>query len=309
MAGKQNLRLTGRRHEGAIARPTVAGPAARPVNATALARDRQAGRVQVVGYDSGLAALSYDPVSGVEGEPDDPALLLAEAGDVTREPLTPGVDLAYTLGSRHCAGKLDGAGHEACAEPGAPYCSTHADDWPCARCTGNCDKPLPSCDAEHAVYLAAFAPDVLKVGVTRLARLPVRLREQGADRAAHLHTVSDGRIARRVERELAEALVDRVTARTKLAGLGEAVDEAVWADALDRYHVIRSFRFDYGFELADRPVAETLATGTVVGTKGRLLVLGRGGGTYAVDLRDLVGYDLEPGASDRDLQASLGAFG
>ncbi|NIS34212.1 MAG: DUF2797 domain-containing protein, partial [Actinobacteria bacterium] len=89
-----------------------------------------------------------------------------------------------------------GDAHHACDEPGAPYCADHTDDWPCARCTGQCEKPLPSCDAEHAVYLAAFAPANLKVGVTKLARLPVRLREQGADRALHLHTVSDGRIAR-----------------------------------------------------------------------------------------------------------------
>lgn len=265
--------------------------------------------MQVVGYDSGLGDLAYDPIEGVVGEPGVPALLLGEDGRVRREPLAPGGELAYTLGRRHCAGEIHGAAHEACDAPGAPYCPDHADDWPCARCTGNCDKPIPACDAEHAVYLAGFAPDVLKVGVTRLARLPVRLREQGADRAAHLHTVSDGRIARRIERELAEAVPDRVTATTKVAGLAEPVDEAAWADALDRYEALDAFRFDYGLDLAERPVAETLATGTVVGTKGRLVVLQRGGGTYAVDLKDLVGYDLEPGATDRELQASLGAFG
>lgn len=265
--------------------------------------------MQVVGYDTGLSALAYDPVEGVSGVPGEPALLLADDGAVSREPLRRGTELAYTLGRRHCAGELDGDAHLACPVDGAPYCADHADDWPCARCTGNCDKPLPTCDAEHAVYLAAFAPDVLKVGVTRLERLPVRLREQGADRAAHLHTVSDGRIARRIERELAEELPDRVTTATKLAGLAEPVDEGAWADALDRYDAVDGFRFDYGLDLTERPVAETLATGTVVGTKGRLLVLRRAGGTYAVDLRDLVGHELDSGPTDRELQANLGAFG
>lgn len=265
--------------------------------------------MQVVGYDSGLRELSYDPMEGVSGEPGEPALLIAEDGEVHREPLGPGMELAYTLGRRHCAGEVNGGSHAACDAPDAPYCDVHTDDWPCARCTGQCDKPLPSCNEEHAVYLAGFAPDVLKVGVTRLARLPVRLREQGADRAAHLHTVSDGRIARRIERELATSLPDQVTVRTKLAGLAMSVDESAWTDALDRYETIDTFRFDYGLELSERPVSEILATGTVIGTKGRLLVIRRGGGTYAVDFRDLVGYDLEPGATDRDLQANLGAFG
>ena len=279
------------------------------MNVIALVDRAQSNDVQVVGYDSGLGGLSYDPIAGIAGEVEPPALLVADGGRVERVDLAPGSELGYTLAVRHCAGAVDGESHTACDEPAAPHCANHTDDWPCARCTGNCEKPLPTCDAEHAVYLAAFAPAALKVGVTRLERLPIRLREQGADRAAHLHTVSDGRIARRVERELAEALPDRVTARTKLAGLAAAVDESTWAEALDRYDTIETFRFDYGLDLAERPVAETLATGTVRGTKGRHLVLERTGGTYAVDLRGLVGYDLEPGPSDRDLQASLGAFG
>jgi hypothetical protein len=52
-----------------------------------------------------------------------------------------------------------------------------------------------------------------------------------------------------------------------------------------------------------------LASGTVLGTKGRVLVLERDGGRFAVDMRDLVGYELEAGTSSRELQSSLGAFG
>jgi hypothetical protein len=60
--------------------------------------------------------------------------------------------------------------------------------------------------------------------------------------------------------------------------------------------------------LEDRPMQETLATGTVRGTKGRVLVLDRGGSTYAVDLRDLVGFEVEVAETDRTLQSSLGAW-
>jgi len=265
--------------------------------------------VQVVDYDSGLSTLEYDPVSAVTGAIDSPSLLVAEDGTIRRESLATGTELAYSLGRRHCAGALDGQVHVECDAAETPYCDIHADDWPCARCIGSCEKPLPSCDAEHAVYLAAFAPDVLKVGVTRLSRLSERLREQGADRAAHLHTVSDGRIARRIEGELTTELPDRVRTDTKRASLVRSVNEDVWANALAEYDALDTFTFDYGLDLAERPLAETLATGTVIGTKGRLLVLDRGGGMYAVDLRDLIGYELEPGETEQDLQASLGAFG
>jgi len=51
-----------------------------------------------------------------------------------------------------------------------------------------------------------------------------------------------------------------------------------------------------------------VAAGTVRGTKGRLLIVDRGGSTYAVDMRELVGYDVTEGRSSRELQSSLGSF-
>jgi len=158
------------------------------------------------------------------------------------------------------------------------------------------------------VYLAGFAPATFKVGVTRLGRLATRLREQGADHAAHVHSVSDGRVARRLEREIAEGVPDQVRVTTKVAGLGRRFDLDAWWALLGEFRVVRTFEFDYGVALDSRPVQEVLATGTVVGSKGRLLLVERSGGTYAVDLRDLLGYELRPGATNRDLQVSLGSF-
>jgi hypothetical protein len=253
--------------------------------------------VQVVGYDT-----------GVGDDEREPALLLGDDGEMRRESLTAGTELAYSLGERHCAGVLTEDGHDPCENPTAPYCPDHTSTWACARCTGDCSKPLPSCDEEHAVYLAAFAPDVFKVGVTRSWRLDTRLREQGADRAAHLRTVADGRIARQIEADIARDIVDRVRVPTKVAGLHRGVDAGAWDALLSEYDAIDTYDFDYGLDLREAPVAETLATGTVRGLQGRVLVLDHAGSTYAVDLRDLVGHDLTAERTDRHLQSSLGAF-
>jgi hypothetical protein len=222
--------------------------------------------------------------------------------------LEPGTDLSFRLGDRHCAGVVTDDGHRPCDDSAAPYCPAHTSTWVCARCTGTCLKAEMDCFDDHAVYLAAFAPATFKVGVTKRRRLETRFREQGADRGAHLRTVENGRIAREIEAELAEELSDRVRVPTKLDGLGRSVDEGAWADLLSGFDPLDTFAFDYGLALADRPVAETVASGRVRGTKGRLLVVDHGGSTYAVDLRDLVGYEVTVGETDRRLQSSLDAF-
>ncbi len=255
--------------------------------------------VQIVGYET---AASGDDANG------DAALLVAREGSVDRESLAPGTTLSYTLGQRHCAGSLDESGHTACHRDSAPYCDQHTSRWACARCTGECDLPLSSCREEHAVYLAAFTPATFKVGVTRSWRLDTRLREQGADRAAHLRTVRDGRIARQIEADIAVEVGDRVRVPRKVQGIHESVDEAAWSDLLAGFEPIETYDFEYGLNLTERPVAETLATGTVRGTQGRVVVVETNGSTYATDLRDLVGYDLQTGQPDRQLQSSLGAF-
>ena len=252
--------------------------------------------MQVVGYET-------TPGEGPA------ALRVADAGEVDRVSLEAGDELAYTLGDRHCAGVDRGSdGHQPCQRPDAPYCREHTSTWPCARCTGNCAMPLDSCHEEHAVYLAAFAPDTFKVGVTRSWRLDTRLREQGADRAAHVRTVEDGRRARRIEAGIADRIPDRVRVPTKLRGFADAVDGEAWRALVDDFEPIEEFAFDYGVDVDSRPVAETMLTGTVRGTKGRVLLLDRLGTTYGVDMRDLVGHRLTEGADDRDVQSSLGAF-
>ncbi|MEF8812527.1 MAG: DUF2797 domain-containing protein [Halovenus sp.] len=252
--------------------------------------------MQIVGYETGA------------GTDAGPALVLAEDRSTTRESLPVGRDLRYRLGERRCAGHIDGETHEPCSETQAPYCETHTSTWACARCTGECSLPLETCREEHVVYLAAFAPDTFKVGVTRSWRLETRLREQGADRAAHLRTVADGRTARRIEADIATEVGDRVRVRTKVRGLHRTVDDEAWQRCLADFEPIATYEFAYDAALDDRPVVETIAAGTVVGTKGRVLLLGTAGSTYAVDMRDLVGYEVTAGDPDRSLQSNLDAF-
>ena len=247
--------------------------------------------MQIVGYDAA-----------------DGGLLLSDGEGLSYRELEAGAELEYTLGERHCAGTIHDDSHIACGNTTAPYCPDHSHTWVCARCTGTCLKDEMDCFDDHAVYLAAFAPDRFKVGVTKQWRLETRLREQGADRAAHIRTVDDGRIARRLEAEIAAEIPDRVRVPTKLAGLGQSVDDAAWEALLVDFEPIDTFDFDYGLDLDCQPVDETLATGTVRGTKGRLLVVDRGGSTYAVDLRALVGYEVREGRERRELQSSLGSF-
>jgi hypothetical protein len=257
-------------------------------------------RVQIVGYDP------TNPQTDQSDPP--PAIRIATGDTVDTITLTPGTELAYTLHERHCAGSIDQTGHQECANPDAPYCPQHTSTWACARCTGDCNLPLDTCTEEHAIYLAAFAPDTFKVGVTRSWRLQARLHEQGADRAAHINTVPDGRIARQLEAELAETLTDRVRTTTKRRSLGTTVDDDAWNRLLDEHQPLERYTFDYGLDVDAQPVDETLATGTVHAIKGRLLVLEHNDTTYVTDLRDLVGHDVTPEPASRNVQSSLASF-
>jgi hypothetical protein len=297
---------------------------------TSLGGELVAGDVQIVGYETERAASAGESAGGdrrgandrstgddrrgasdEEGAGDRyrrAAVLLADDEGVRRERLDPGRELGYSLGGRRCAGALDGTTHYDCANEAAPYCDQHTRTWVCARCTGTCLKDEMDCYDDHAIYLAAFAPATFKVGVTKAWRLPTRLREQGADRAALLRTVENGRIAREIESQLADEFTDRVRVPDKMSGLHRSVDEEAWRDALAEFDPAETFEFDYGLDLSTKPVGETLAAGEVVGVQGRVLVLARGGTTYAVDLRNLVGYEVGDDESGRQLQSSLGAF-
>lgn len=248
-----------------------------------------------------MQIVGYDPTPS-------PSIYLAEDGRVEQYPLTVGDRLTFSLGARHCAGRIEANRHLLCDEAKAPRCAHHEDTWICARCRGTCLKDEMDCHFEHDVYLAAFAPDEFKVGVTRTGRFRERLTEQGADRGVRIRRVTNGRIAREIEAEIATDLPDRIEMQTKLDGLTRSVDEGAWDDLLAGFDVHERYRPTYSLALDSPPIPETVARGEIVGIKGRILCLTWSGSTYATDLRGLVGHHIEPEATTREVQSGLGAF-
>lgn len=257
-----------------------------------------------------MQIVGYTPT---KGSTSDAALLFADAsGTVTEQPLQQGTTLEYTLHERHCAGEITtNQTHNSCPQKETPHCYNHQDFWKCAICTGDCSKPLDTCDEPHAIYLAAFAPNLFKVGVTRQWRLKTRLTEQGALQAAHIFNVEDGRIARQKELQITidYDIPDQIRTTNKLDSLNGTIDEHTWQELLENFDPIEEFSFDYNLDLSTPPLPEVLLTGTVIGTQGRILVLENTGTTYAIDLRDLLGYNITPEPDAVELQASFDSFG
>lgn len=111
-----------------------------------------------------------------------------------------------------------------------PDCFEKALTLPCLRCTGErCRNPARrhSCvqPENHALYLASFAPGVLKVGVARWDRRVERLAEQGA-RAAIICGRDDGQMVRRAEAQIKRisGIPDRLQTTEKLRHLTVAGD-------------------------------------------------------------------------------------
>ncbi len=250
---------------------------------------------------SGVQIVEYDSTP-------DPAIYLADDGTVSRRPLAVGDELALSLGERRCAGRVLGDRHRRCDAAETPRCQTHTDTWVCARCRGDCLKDEMDCHVSHDVYLAAFAPDTIKVGVTRTGRLNRRLREQGADRGVRIHRVKNGRIAREIEAEIAEDIPDRVGVSPKIRSLTARVDRETWVDHIEQFSPAEHLVLTYPVSLEEPPIAETLARGEIVGVKGRLVCLRWSGSTFVTDLQDLVGHHIQENTTPRAVQSGLGAF-
>lgn len=252
--------------------------------------------MQIVGYETGNPNRMT------------PVLLVAANGAIKEISLTTGTKLSYTLKQRHCAGRISEQSHESCSAPEAPYCPQHTDRWPCARCRGQCSKPIDNCEQPHVVYLAVFAPALFKVGVTKSWRLSQRLYEQGADHGALIEEYPDGRAARQREAALAEQISDRIETAEKLRRLHRSVDRPRWNQLLDRFDPIEQLSLTYDIELSGPPVPETTVTGQVRGVKGRVLLLDANQTTYAVDLRNLIGQEITQDGTVGPRQSSLSSF-
>ena len=246
-------------------------------------------------------------IVGYEPTPD-AALHIARGGTVERVPLTQGSELSYGLGDRRCAGQVNGSTHIPCHDSSAPFCSAHTATWICARCRGVCLKDEMDCFDDHVVYLAIVAPASIKVGVTKAHRFETRLHEQGADRGVAIHHVENGRIAREIETELMASFPDRISITAKIEGIGRAVNESVWNEAIEPYDQYRYSEPVYDLPSLQTAVPERIVAGRIIGTKGRLCLLETGGTTYVTDLRTLVGTVITTDGVRGNRQSSLGTF-
>ncbi len=81
---------------------------------------------------------------------------------------------------------------------------------------------------EHFVYLAYFAPGIVKVGISQEARVLGRILEQGARYALKLETFSSANVARQYEAKLSslDGVVEHLPNRKKMQLLKEPFDEA-----------------------------------------------------------------------------------
>jgi hypothetical protein len=214
--------------------------------------------IHLVGYTwrSGALALLWRPWPAR-----DPRGRASEASlaDPHTWPLSPGASLHLVAarpgmpGERRCIGYRPPRGGPPlpCPDGRALPAGSHAQCAACDEREGRLEvvasdgsRPPTGPRAEyllsaHEVYLAAFAPDVLKVGVSGAGRTPLRVLEQGAPVGLIVGRAYDGMAARRLEAALSQVGArQRVQARMKLRLLYPPPEadalQARLADALER---------------------------------------------------------------------------
>lgn len=197
-----------------------------------------------------------------------------------------------------------------------PSCFEGAKILPCLRCTGErCTNPdrRQSCvsPGNHAVYLAAFAPDLIKVGVARWNRRQERLAEQGAISGLVIAR-DDGQQVRRVEAQIRRTgIPDRIAPTIKLQALTQKYSESELTAVLEKAtlhlrHRIRAQWLDEA-EVVSMPIpvlrsqaprllaphAGLALRGEVGEIIGRTLMIDADvGETVALEAQSLIGYNL-----------------
>lgn len=210
-------------------------------------------------------------------------------------------------------------------------CFRRAEILPCLRCDGErCRNPerRSSCvqPDNHAVYLASFGKDMLKVGVARWTRREERIREQGAPLALIIAR-DDGQMVRRVETAITKlGIPDRYASSQKLSALSEWRWEeddlreelfsalalirhrirAPWVDEPEIISFGNALRLDYRPPLL-KAEAGTVVRGVLRGIQGQLLFIEGDEGIFALEAGSLHGYHLRPAAEGEEIagQTSL----
>ena len=179
----------------------------------------------------------------------------------------------------------------------------------------------------HFVYLAYFAPGVIKVGISQEKRGIRRLLEQGARLALKLETFSSALIARQYEAKVASlsGIMETVAASKKLGLIRRTLDavaaEQALADTLMRIQQKLGLDFpnrelitceDYfhtnGRDLSsviDMTGHKTMA-GVVISVIGSVLITEYDGQLLAYNVKKFIGYQAQTvdGAIDVELPST-----
>ena len=161
----------------------------------------------------------------------------------------------------------------------------------------------------HGLYIAAFAPGVMKVGVSKWNRTPTRLAEQGA-RAGLIVARDDGQLIRRTEDMIKSlGIKDKINHHDKLRSMSSDVSLESLYEELDEVLKTLKRRMRAQWvdpQRVDLPIHPTLPHtrmmntaglsihGAVEDTVGQLIVLKDEAGEYvAIDGSSLVGRYID----------------
>lgn len=158
-----------------------------------------------------------------------PTIDLLENDVVTEHVITPdAISLSFDTSQRYCVGWFNLETGESHTCPGKAAIEPKYDQCPaCQRRTGfnpafyHASSVSVQQDKRnrepHYLYLAYFAPNVIKVGISYAGRNHARLLEQGARAAFVLETFPTALLARQYEAKIAsmEGIFEHLTARKK----------------------------------------------------------------------------------------------
>jgi hypothetical protein len=197
-------------------------------------------------------------------------------------------------------------------------------------------EQAPYLSEPHVVYLAAFGPGRVKVGVAIERRVRMRFLEQGAHLGAVIARCPEGFAARRMERALCDlGLIDRVRAASKIRGLYPLLSDGEAREEIDKtfHYVVRHLKTEETSLLLPAPEVEDFRPtfrlqslraqperlfptvdvpihGRVLATAGSCVVMERDGGRlYAIDIAGLRGALLSIARYQGGVISQMDLFG
>ena len=244
-------------------------------------------------------------------------------GTISRYPiLGKSFSLTFDLSERDCTGWLDFENHKALPCPDQATVEKKYDQCiACRNKTGfnpafyNASSVSEQQQAinrnPHFLYLAYFAPGLIKVGISQEARGIRRLLEQGARIAIKVETFPTAEIARQYEAKISalDGVVEHVVSRKKLDLLKTLFDETKAIDelknvldfaskslniAFNKYEIVRTTScFNcQDVELSSAVIMKDQPNliGNVRAIVGHTAILERDDRLLAYDLKRFVGY-------------------